>query len=106
MAAVDAGEDTGRHCSICRDDRDDGSEVTALMCGCVFHKSCVDSYCHHAGKTPQNMRCPQCRQDVASMLAAEDEFRGPTPSLKRPTELQQLGIDNDSDPTTQLSKPY
>ena len=101
MAATDADQ----NCSICRDRRDDGSELMALMCSCVFHKACVHTYCEAARLDPLNMRCPNCRQDVTSMMAAEDALAGPATSLKRPTEFQQLGIDNDFDPTTQLSKP-
>ena len=73
MAA--AGVEETVVCSICHDRRDDGTEVTALLCGCVLHTYCLDRYKEVASFNNSNLRCPNCRQDMMSMLRREDEMQ-------------------------------
>ena len=73
MAA--AGVEETNVCSICHDTREDGTEVTALLCGCVLHTYCLERYKEVASLNNSTLRCPTCRQDMMSMLRREQEMQ-------------------------------
>ena len=75
-------------CTICLQARDDGTELTALVCGCVFHVYCLDQYKNAAQLSTENLRCPTCRHSMERVMFIERAFL-----------MQPLGLQPDGDET-------
>ena len=61
-------DDRAAMCAICRSELDnEGAANTAMVCGHVFHKECIEEYAKVKNTALEHLRCPECRKSAADL---------------------------------------
>ena len=77
-------------CAICREEMGN-EEATAMVCGHVFHKECIEEYAKVKSTALEHLRCPVCRESAADLgqAPAAPAVRLLEPSAEEQRELER-----------------
>ena len=63
--------DDMKACTICHEDVLSGEDQISMLCGCMFHKECLETYMQTVRSTLVDLRCPNCRWTADNAASAE-----------------------------------